>query len=730
MWLRDGDLNTKFFHVSTKQRRAVNRIVGLHNEANVWVAGEKEVEKIAVSYFDKLFTSDSPVDFTGVLEHLSERVTPLENNVLTRQATETEVREALFMMHPEKAPGPDGMTTLFFQRSWHIVKEEVLCQRLKVLLPRLISETQSAFVPGRLISDNILIAQEMFHGLRTNKSCKGKFMAVKTDMSKAYDRVEWKFIEALMRKMGFAEHWILLMMRCITSVQYKVLLNGQPKGRIIPQRELRQGDPLSPYLFILCTEVLKANLNKAEDMKRITGLKMARASPAVSHILFADDSLFFCRASAEESQVLIQILKEYETTSGQQINMGKSSVQFGHTVDLDVRREIHQNMGITTVEGVGSYLGIPDSLGGAKTKIFSFLVERQNQRINGWNSKWLSKGGKKVLIKSVASAMPTHVMSCFRLPKGITNKLSGAVSNFWWSNSGQSRGIHWLAWSKLCRQKKDGDLGFRVIEDFNTALLAKQLWRLMDYPESLFARVFKGRYYRNSTPLDNIRSYSPSYGWQSIVSARPLNQPMESGREGCDTRGLQAQAPTTVPNRSLFSNMAYLFWELPNDDRMRMYPWLIWYIWKARNDKVLGNVDWDPNDIITKATAESLTWAKAQEKQETEIHDYRLQWKPFYRVTGVKWMEHGRRQIVGLAWDGITSIQIHRMVSKPEEWPAFAILLEKVDKCKMGFTSFSIVHIPRMNNTKADKLARSARALPTDVYYVNSVSPAWIPELL
>ncbi|CAA7030424.1 unnamed protein product [Microthlaspi erraticum] len=82
---------------------------------------------------------------------------------------------------------------------------KVLCQRLKVLLPRLISETQSAFVPGRLISDNILIAQEMFHGLRTNKSCKGKYMAVKTDMSKAYDRVEWNFIEALMRKMGFAE---------------------------------------------------------------------------------------------------------------------------------------------------------------------------------------------------------------------------------------------------------------------------------------------------------------------------------------------------------------------------------------------------------------------------------------------------------------------------------------------------------------------------------------------
>ncbi|CAA7055935.1 unnamed protein product [Microthlaspi erraticum] len=82
--------------------------------------------------------------------------------------------------------------------------------------------------------------------------------------------------------------------------------------------------------------------------------------------------------------------------------------------------------------------------------------------------------------------------------------------------------MHWLAWKKLCKHKSDGRLGFRVIEDFNTALFAKQLWRLIDKPESLFARVFKGRYYRNATALDPVRSYSASYGWQSIVSARPL----------------------------------------------------------------------------------------------------------------------------------------------------------------------------------------------------------------
>ena len=116
---------------------------------------------------------------------------------------------------------------------------KVLCQRLKICLPRLISETQSAFVAGRLISNNILIAQEIFHGLRTNKSCQNKFMAIKTDMSKAYDRIEWSFIEVLLHKMGFDPRWINIMLECISSVQYMVLLNGQPRGLITPQRSLR-----------------------------------------------------------------------------------------------------------------------------------------------------------------------------------------------------------------------------------------------------------------------------------------------------------------------------------------------------------------------------------------------------------------------------------------------------------------------------------------------------------
>ena len=159
----------------------------------------------------------------------------------------------------------------------------LLCQRLKKLLPDRISETQSGFVAGRQISDNVLIAHEIFHALRTNPGGRNKRMAIKTYMIKAYDRLEWDFFSAVMSKMGFSSTWIEWIMRCVSSVKYHVLFNGQPRGNITPQRGLRQGDPLSPFIFILCTEELVSLLNHAKNQGKITGMRVSRAKG--SHLI-------------------------------------------------------------------------------------------------------------------------------------------------------------------------------------------------------------------------------------------------------------------------------------------------------------------------------------------------------------------------------------------------------------------------------------------------------------
>ncbi len=193
---------------------------------------------------------------------------------------------------------------------------KTLANRLKGILPELISPTQSAFVPGRLIIDNILVAFETLHYLNTRRGRGLGQMALKLDMSKAYDRVEWCFLKGMMRQLGFCESWIELVTGCITSVTYLVLINGSPKGFIMPTRGIRQGDPLSPYLFLLCAEGLSAILTQAMDKGELHGVACSGTGPKLSHLFFADDSLLFCKATKKKSEVLLSKLTLYEKASG------------------------------------------------------------------------------------------------------------------------------------------------------------------------------------------------------------------------------------------------------------------------------------------------------------------------------------------------------------------------------------------------------------------------------
>ena len=292
-----------------------------------------------------------------------------------------------------------------------------------------------------------------------------------------------------MSTLGFSELWCNLIMDCVSTVKYQVLINGNPYGDITPTRGIRQGDPLSPCLFVICTEMLVQKLLKAESRGEITGLKVARGAPAISHLLYADDSLFYCKQADAELNRLNEILQEYSLASGQRINYQKSSIYFGKKIPSERRELIKLKLGMEQ-GGDGIYLGLPESFGGSKVRILSFLKQRLEEKVGGWQNQFLSPGGKEVLLKAVALALPTYTMSCFLIPKTICKQISSIMSDYWWRNNKTSRGMHWKSWEALSSPKEKGGLGFKDLEAFNIALLGKQLWRMITHPESLLARVF------------------------------------------------------------------------------------------------------------------------------------------------------------------------------------------------------------------------------------------------
>lgn len=269
---------------------------------------------------------------------------------------------------------------------------------------------------GRVITDNILISHEVLHFLKTFDASKRCSMAVKTDMSKAYDRLEWDFIEAVLLRLGFHTTWVGLIMQCINSVTYSYLVNESTWGVVKPQRGIRQRDPLSPYIFILYSEVLSRLCRNSQANKTLQGIRVATHSPRINHLLFADDTLFFCRTNAKSLTTLQKILSLYETASGQKINAQKSGITFSNLAPTELKEKIKQELGIEKEGGAGKYLGIPEHFGRKKSDVFTSMVDKIRQRAASWSTRYLSLAGKLTLLKSVLSAMPNHTMQCFKLP--------------------------------------------------------------------------------------------------------------------------------------------------------------------------------------------------------------------------------------------------------------------------------------------------------------------------
>ncbi|XP_072058188.1 uncharacterized protein [Arachis hypogaea] len=496
--------------------------------------------------FDALFTSSNNRNCEPALRNIPGRVTEDMNRKLISEVTEDEVRKAVFSMGSLKAPGLDGLNGMFYQKHWEIIKKEVcavvkeifqngflpeeigetivvlipkvkdpeelnqlrpisccnfiykiitrvIVLRLKGFLKDIVSPTQSAFVGGRLIQDNVVIAQEVYHSLNKKGREGSQNIAIKLDMNKAYDRLEWDFLEMVLRKFGFAEKWIDLVMKCVRSASYRIKVNGELSKKIKPQRGLRQGDPLSPYLFILAAEVFTTLMQEARTKGKITGLKIAPTAPTLTHLLFADDCIIFAKAKEEEIFQIITVLNEYTEASGQRINMNKSGISFESQVPIQTRVDIEEILGMTTWDTPGKYLGLPAIWGRSQNKALAWIEEKIMNKLEGWKERLLNQAGKEILIKAVIQAMPSYIMNVIKLPKSFCRRICAKVARFWWAASGKER-----------------------------AYLAKQAWRVLKNPNAIWVQTLKSIYFPDGNFWTASGKKGASWIWRSLLQGREL----------------------------------------------------------------------------------------------------------------------------------------------------------------------------------------------------------------
>ncbi|XP_021857984.2 uncharacterized protein [Spinacia oleracea] len=396
----------------------------------------------------------------------------------------------------------------------------------------MVGETQNAFVPGRMMIDNCYIAHETINSVKKRKKG-GRFEAVlKVDLSKAYDRVRWDFIIGILTKMEFPQLWIQWITKCISTVSYAILVNGEPTAQIKPGTGLRQGDPLSPYLFILLMEVLSKKIMKLESQGILQGIKVSRNAPTISHLFFADDAIFCFKATPPSCRAIRGCIEDFCSISGEMINFDKSTVLFSPNTPRRFIRILRSPLGVRVKDEVGNYLGCPMDVDGRSSAKFQSIVDRINEKIGSWKFARTSQPGKLLLINSILVAMASHILSIYSCPSLIAKKINSNLLKFWWATSSSRKPIYWRKKELLYHHKGEGGVGIKEIGTLNLALLARQSWRMYSNPRLLASKLFKGKYggdpislgYRDTTPR--------SCSW----AARSLIKASNSLKDGVRTR--------------------------------------------------------------------------------------------------------------------------------------------------------------------------------------------------
>ena len=409
---------------------------------------------------------------------------------------------------------------------------KVLANRIKRVLDKVISKSQNAFVEGRQILDVVLIANEIVDSTLRRKECG---LICKLDIEKAYDTISWEFLYQVMGKMGFGGRWMSWIKWCISTASFSVLVNGSPAGFFPSSRGFRQGDPLSPYLFVIGMETLSCLLNRATVGNYLSGTKFADGRGeelVISHLLYADDTLLFCKADNDELKFISWTLMWFEAVSGLKINLNKSEIiSIGSVANME---ELASELGCKVGTLPTTYLGLPLGAKHKALSVWDSVEERFRKRLASWKLQYISKGGRATLIRSSLSSLPIYHLSLFRAPLKVCARLERIQRQFLWGGSDLVKKVSLVSWATVCTEKRKGGMGIKSFSKMNKALLSKWNWRFANDKNSLWRIVIGTKF--GESPDDwytsdlrggfgtnlwkEIRKEWPSFSQNAVFSLR------------------------------------------------------------------------------------------------------------------------------------------------------------------------------------------------------------------
>ncbi|GJS57179.1 RNA-directed DNA polymerase, eukaryota [Tanacetum coccineum] len=562
-WAVEGDENSRFFHGLINKRRKQMSIRGVLKEGT-WVDNPHSVKSEFLEHFRDRFKrpEDHRITFDMEFPYSINREQQIE---LESEVTTEEVKRAVWECGVDKSPGPDGFTFGFYRQFWKLVEEDViaavkfffqfgefapgcnstfitlipkipnanqvkdfrpisligslykivtkiLANRLVPVLGDIVQEVQSAFVPGRQIMDGPFVLNEIMQWCSYRKK---RSIIFKVDFEKAYDSVRWDFLDEVLQKFGFGSKWRHWIQSCLKSSRGSILINGSPTEEFQFYKGLKQGDSLSPFLFILIMETLHISFKRVVEEGMFTGIKLPN-SVEISHMFFADDAVFIGKWCDKNIGTLTNVLECFRRASGLKFNMSKSKIMGVHVEQSTVSRAAN-SLGCLVLRAPFTYLGT--KVGGNMHHIASWqeVVNKVKERLSKWKMKALSIGGRLTLIKSVLGSIPIFHLSIYKAPVKVLKELESIRRRFFHGHEQGKNKATWIKWEAVTSGKDQGGLGVASLYALNRALICKWVWKFFTNRESLWTRVIKAIHGEDgSIDKNNDKRYMST--WSHIIS--------------------------------------------------------------------------------------------------------------------------------------------------------------------------------------------------------------------